>query len=203
VDISANRTIIIAASVLPVTGLQFSASEAGATVLLKWSTYTEINNSHFEIWRSVDGRNFQKTGIYMAPDGNSVSTRNYQFIDSTPAEGVNYCQLKQYDLDGHFTFSNIVKVDRQRRGNGWIAYPNPVMNGGNINLAIHSIITQKAHLVLTNSAGQRVWGSDLSLPKGTTTYRFSVGNLPAGTYYLALYETSGAMITNVKKIEFK
>jgi hypothetical protein len=204
VDISAYRTLNIADAVLPVTGLQFSASEAGAAVLLKWSTYTETSNSHFEIQRSADGRNFQKIGSYKAPEGNSISTRNYQFTDYNPVEGANYYRLKQYDLDGHFTFSDILRFDLQKQSrNSWTAYPNTLQKGGHITLTILSIIAQKAHLVLSSSAGQRVSGTYLSLHKGTTTYSFNVVNLPAGTYYLALYQTGGAMITEVKKIQIR
>jgi hypothetical protein len=204
VDISAYRTLNIDDAILPVTGLQFSASEAGAAVLLKWSTYTETNNSHFEIQRSADGRNFQKIGVYVVPDGNSISIMNYQFTDYNPVAGANYYRLKQCDLDGHFTFSDILRFDLQKQSrNSWTAYPNTVQKGGSITLTILSIIPQKAHLVLSNSAGQRVSGSYLSLHRGTATYSFNVGNLPAGTYYLTLYETGGAMITEVKKIQIK
>jgi hypothetical protein len=204
VDISAYRTITIAATVLPVTGLQFSGNDSGAVVLLQWSTYTETNNSHFEIQRSTNGSNFQKIGIYKAPEGNSESTRAYRFTDYNPAEGTNYYRLKQYDLDGHFSFSDILRINRQRpKENSWTVYLNPVQNGDHITLTIISLTSQKANLVLTNSTGQRVLSTNLSLQKGTTTYSFSVGNLPAGTCYLTLYEPGGARIGDGKKIQIK
>ncbi len=205
VDISAYRTLTItAATVLPVTGLQFSGADSGAVVLLQWSTDGETNNSHFDVQRSTNGRNFQAIGNCKAPEGNSASTRKYQFIDYNPVEGTNFYRLKQYDLDGRFSYSDILKVNRQRpEEHSWTAYPNPVHNGDRLTLTIVSLASQKAHLALTNSTGQRVWSTDLSLQKGTTTYRFSTGNLPVGIYYLALYDTDGARIAGGKKIQIE
>lgn len=49
---------------------------------LKWTTSTEINNSHFEVEVSPDGVNYKKAGAInsKAVNGNSSIHLNYQFV---------------------------------------------------------------------------------------------------------------------------
>jgi hypothetical protein len=49
--------------VLPVELLYFESQLAAKhNVILNWATVSEINNSHFEIERSYNGRTFERVG---------------------------------------------------------------------------------------------------------------------------------------------
>lgn len=50
---------------------------------------------------------------------------NYNYIDMNPLEGHNYYRMKNYDLDGKFTYSKIIDVYRDPNFSVRI-YPNPV-----------------------------------------------------------------------------
>jgi len=95
---------------LPVSWLSFTAEKAtGETVLLKWSTSREINNSFYSIERSTDGVHF--TSIGQVPAGKaSAATQQYRFTDVTPASGENYYRIKQVDKDGVFDYSSVRKI---------------------------------------------------------------------------------------------
>jgi hypothetical protein len=78
-------------------------------VNINWSTASEVNSAYFEIERSSDAIDF--TGIDSTPAaGNSEETINYSAIDDNPLPGISYYRLKQVDLDGSFTYSEIVSV---------------------------------------------------------------------------------------------
>ena len=108
---------------LPVTLVNFSATASNGLVALNWSTATELNNKGFEIFRSVDGTNFTSIG-FVAGAGNSNLLLKYKFTDNPGLSGNVFYRLKQVDLDGNFTWSNIVHVTMN--GNQLITFmPNP------------------------------------------------------------------------------
>lgn len=110
--------------VLPVTWLSFTGEKEEKTVLLKWSTGTEINTSHFIVERSVDGRTFSSIGT-VAAAGNSIRVSDYTLRDISPFNGLNYYRLKQVDKDGKFIYSATVTVNFNS-GIVISCYPNPV-----------------------------------------------------------------------------
>lgn len=105
VVLSANRTMSIT-SVLPVTGLNYTAGKAGKTTSMQWSTTFENNTDRFDILRSADGLHFTKIGAVSAA-GNSSVKKDYQFSDPKPLSGDNYYRLQQFDLDGKSVYSEI------------------------------------------------------------------------------------------------
>lgn len=49
-------------AVFPVELVRFEAEERSEQVQLNWETASEVNNSHFDILHSEDGRTFKKIG---------------------------------------------------------------------------------------------------------------------------------------------
>lgn len=93
---------------------------------LSWLTYQEQNNDRFEIQAGTDAKAFESTGRVVGKGTTSVA-QFYEFIDAQPQAELTYYRLKQVDLDGQFSYSNVIAV---RRGvevvSRLIAYPNPV-----------------------------------------------------------------------------
>jgi hypothetical protein len=76
---------------------------------LTWVTSAEINALRFEIERSTsESPNWQVAGNVDA-SGNSSGTNEYNFVASLFA-GENRFRLKQIDIDGKFTYSNVVST---------------------------------------------------------------------------------------------
>ena len=100
-------------STLPVELLQFSAFLIEDHVELNWITASESDNHGFEIYRSVDGINWNKIGFELGA-GTTSALSYYQFDDQDPQLGTNYYRLKQLDINGNFEWSEIaVAVLRQ------------------------------------------------------------------------------------------
>lgn len=109
---------------LPITLTQFTATPKSQNVVLSWITSTEINNDHFVVERSADGKNFLAIATVKGA-GNSNSVISYQTIDQKPLNGKNYYRLRQVDIDGRSTLSSVVMVNFT--GDNFIkVYPNPV-----------------------------------------------------------------------------
>lgn len=98
----------LTSSPLPVDLISFTASISEFFVELNWSTASEVNNSHFEIYKSLDTENFERIG-YVNGNGNSQYIVEYQFIDHN-LKGAQFYRLKQVDFDGQFEYSDVVSV---------------------------------------------------------------------------------------------
>jgi hypothetical protein len=113
-------------NVLPIGLLSFSAVPDNSQVDVQWTTATESNNSFFTVERSKDEVNFDSIARVAteAPDGTSSTPLNYSAVDPHPYTGVSYYRLKQTDLDGNASYSNIIPVNFVQKLS-FSVYPNP------------------------------------------------------------------------------
>lgn len=123
-----------AASSLPVTLMDWSATAVDGDIHLSWSTATESDNAFFAVEYSRDGRAF--TEITRAAGATvSATARTYAYIHAGLTAGTHFFRLSQYDLDGTRTDFPVLQVD------GGLAphaisgvYPNPASPGSTIRL---------------------------------------------------------------------
>lgn len=116
------------ATPLPITLSDFNASLTKEGVDVSWATLTEENADFFQIEKSTNGYDFGAIGTKDA-QGSSVDRIDYFFLDKNTNFTKAYYRLKNVDVGGAFTYSNIVSVERQGFNNsGVLVYPNPVEN---------------------------------------------------------------------------
>lgn len=149
--------------VIPVELASFTAVCKNKNVQLKWSTITETNNLGFEILRSpkcADGKNYKvneyvKAG-FVQGKVNSTSSQFYEFTDNTPLKCGKYkYRLKQVDLDGTATYSEVVEVEiKVTHYSLEQNYPNPFNPVTNIEYSIP--YSGKVSVEIYNSLGQLV-----------------------------------------------
>lgn len=163
---------------LPVELLSFTAQlNAQKQVVLRWHTATELNNSHFVVERSTNGRDFQPFGEVMGA-GTTLAPQAYQYIDATPAQGINYYRLTQVDYDGQATIHHTVTIQVGQSAEAFVLSPNPAHN----DLTILRPQGNDAQLTITDLMGRVVRSQ--SLTQAITTV--SVADLPAGQYIVRL-----------------
>lgn len=121
-DSSGNRIERRESNPLPVQLSSFDISAAENSVLLVWTTTSEIYFSHFVIERSGDGINWLPLGELVS-DGDGDQTSYYQFQDDNPLNGLSYYRLKMVDNNLTFTYSPIANIYTE---GGTLLYPNPV-----------------------------------------------------------------------------
>ncbi|HWB25204.1 MAG TPA: alpha-amylase family glycosyl hydrolase [Chitinophagaceae bacterium] len=179
---------------LPVKWLSFTANrQTDNSILLNWSTSEEINNSHFDVERSVDGLNYTLIGSVPAAKANN-SMESYTYTDAHPYNGMNYYRLKQVDKDGSFGYSKTIAVSSNGAHVLWQVYPNPA--GSNTALYVNTNLS-KVQMILTDASGRVVYKSQLSAVTTGQRINLPVQNLAKGVYLL---KVSSDKLSHTEKI---
>jgi hypothetical protein len=108
--------------VLPVELVEFSGTVRNEGNQLDWSTASENGTDNFQIERSMDMSTFSPIGT-MPAAGNSWSMLDYAWLDRDAPNGIAYYRLLMTDLDGSYSYSEIVALNR---GTNLHVRPNPV-----------------------------------------------------------------------------
>ena len=186
-------------SKLPVDLIAFTAESLGnKNALLHWTTASEINNSHFDVERSYDGRTFEAIGK-VAGNGNSQHQIEYSFTDASVSKVQNtvYYRLKQVDFDGAYEYSDIRVVRFDAVGNDMqlVAYPNPMNDELNVMLSLPS--GEKYQLQATNLQGALVHQKNHIFSSGLHTLDLSQWN--SGVYIVEVISDRGSEHIKVMK----
>ena len=171
---------------MPVVLASFDAERWENAVRLTWLTAAEENVSHFEVQRSLDGRNW-KTLASLNAKGWSDTQTSYGFVDheNLPA-GMVYYRLRMVDLDQTFAYSKIRSIDLGG-GSEFLVYPNPVRE----RLVLQGSAGFSRYR-LVNALGQTLLARDLD-QHGTT--HLDLADLAEGVYVLQLIRDDGSQET--------
>lgn len=151
-------------------------------VKLNWQTASELNNSGFDIEKSVDGLTWN-TLAFEKGAGNSSDFHQYEYVDSRPLKGLNYYRLKQLDFDNNFEYSQIISIYLSENAHFEI-YPNPT-NG-----KIEFIgISEGSMIIIKDSSGRKL--REMKLLRTS----LDISNLPSGVYSIR--------VVSGEKIAFK
>ena len=185
---SAGITICGTALITPmaVTLSSFSAEDEKSNVLLRWTTGSEQNTSHFEIQRSKDGRTFESIGKTKG-SGNSTSAKNYEYRDLTAFWGLSFYRLKEVDYNGNFDFSYIVIANHDDLiHKSMLAFPNPFKD--DLEVIFDADQDGVLHATVFDKTGREMKDIVLEEHKGLNDYHLAIGDLPAGVYILSLHD---------------
>ena len=172
---------------LPVELVNFDANVVNSTVVLKWATASESNNSHFELERSTDGGDrFEVIAEVVANLGNSSSLQSYDFTDDNPVIGDNYYRLKQVDFDGEFEYFNTTIARIESDNIGLQVVPNPVKDIATIQIG--NDIPLNTELQLLTSFGELV--KTISVTNVGGNEYINLEELPSGIYFITLKNRS-------------
>ncbi len=174
---------------LPVNLISFNGMLVEKEVKLSWSTTSERNNRGFEILRSdASQRKWISIGFVSAQN---LQMANYTFLDYTPLAGINTYRLKQVDLDGNSSLSNIVSVNVNIKTAVVKTFPNPFTS--TITVSFNDKILLNSIAILRNATGITVGKYILS------DYRTSINlqNMSKGMYILSL--SNGEVIKLIKQ----
>lgn len=98
-------------STLPIELVSFKGKSIGyGRVLVEWITASEKNNDYFTLERLDQDKNVQVISTIKGM-GTSYSSIIYNTYDYTAGYEVVYYRLKQTDLNGNYTYSNLISVD--------------------------------------------------------------------------------------------
>ncbi|TRX57710.1 hypothetical protein FNH22_14965 [Fulvivirga sp. M361] len=149
---------LVTGQVLPVELTLFTATGEAREIILNWRTASEWNNDYFEVQRSDNGLDFSEIGL-VGGSGTVQETISYQFIDTSPLNGINYYRLKQYDFDGAFEYSPVIRSFFDTNRTGIHVFPNPAAEQLQITLDDRFINTN-VRLELYDSKGMVIMWDD-------------------------------------------
>ena len=171
---------------LPVSLIQFKGQKDGNSNILTWTTTKESDNKGFEILRSFNGVDFNTIGFVAssALNGNSSGNLNYRFMDNQAPDGNNYYRLKQVDINGKTTYSNIVLI----RGNTpnkieiVTIYPNPAHD--RLSMVVSAPTAQYLNIQITDISGRILQQDKKMVIAGDNQLGLIVSGLAPGTYFI-------------------
>lgn len=171
---------------------ELSGSVSYKSVNLFWATATEINNSYFEVQRSMNGTDWN--GIANVPsyfaDGNG-SGHDYSYSDQNPYYGTNYYRLNQIDKDGKPHIGNVVNISMLNGQQSTLKlYPNPVESS----LLVSGIPADATSIVIYSLDGKLLVQKNIS----TDIMSVDVSTLRAGIYLLKLSNKNGKSMKSLK-----
>jgi len=188
---ASNTTNVVFANTLPLKWGDAKAFRKYKTQQLEWITEQETMVSHFEVERSINGRDWLVILSNMKAT-NSDLQHTYAHTDKEYIPTVVYYRIKEVDKDGKSYYSEVLKVDADAGFNRIIAYPNPadkLLYVGNVEK------TKLSTIQLYSINGEKV--KEWNQPQ----LSYDVSNLPTGIYLLKVNTTDGAQQTiRIKKL---
>ncbi|AZQ63487.1 T9SS type A sorting domain-containing protein [Flammeovirga pectinis] len=190
---------------LPVTLVSFEAfTLEDNSVALEWTTATEVNNSHFEIWRSTDTKNWNLLSKIESEGGNSNYAIDYAYVDEYPLN-VAYYKLIQYDFDGVNESFGPLKVTSLYKQEKMMTkvYPNNISSSAKAtNIVINGLMSyqREIEIQLYDQHGNILKEEHLiDIEAEAYLYQLSLpNNLTTGMYYVVI--SSGSERTKNKVI---
>jgi autotransporter-associated beta strand protein len=182
------KTLIVAnhsCGGLPLQLSTFSGKLLEGSALLEWATLQEKDVDQFTLYRSYDGRNFEKV-TEVKGAGNSLFSQQYRFTDSKLKPGTQtvFYRLAATDFDGQSTVSPVIRLSENRKS-GFEVYPNPIQD--RFTISVFSSVQQLGTIRIVSADGSVLFKQQIILPKGTSQVPVQLkGHLPAGIYIAEL-----------------
>ena len=185
-------------SLASVTMGLFTGGYSNGFVQLNWSTTREVEISHFDVERSIDGINFRKIGRTTA-EGDSNIKSSYKFLDILAEKGSNFYRLVMIDRDGNFTYSKAITIGVEQKGISlMLVYPNPFSKM--VRVKFQCEIPEQITIQIVDNNGTILRKQIESAQKGENNIEVrNVDDLLPGIYYLEVATNNKTMRTKLMK----
>jgi Secretion system C-terminal sorting domain len=180
---------------LPLKLLSFNVIHKDGNANLVWKSIDEIGFSHFEVERSTDARNFSPLS-QINSRGAGRATEDYNYNDDIKAvtSSVVYYRLKMVDLDGSYTYSQVVVLKRGFGSSKLNISPNPASSNATMRFRIER--SASADIIIADLSGKIVSQRKINLQSGENNISLpELAKLTNGVYSIKLV-TEGEVITD-------
>ncbi|AIZ64811.1 hypothetical protein PK28_16060 [Hymenobacter sp. DG25B] len=196
-------TVTVASVILPVELVEFKAVWHGQSPKLTWATAFEKENAMFLIERSYDGITFEVIGQQQGA-GNSQNRTSYRYTDGAlpvSASGTVYYRLRQVDVTGSFSYSDVktVQVPTKRRNFAASVYPNPYEKA--LTVEVETLGTNDIICTVYDVVGKRLITRKVAA-KGTITQEIDfpeAASLHTGMYYLRVQQGGQSQVIRLNR----
>jgi cytochrome c oxidase assembly protein Cox11 len=189
--VAPNGFLTISAGTLPVTFQSFYTTRESANVKLTWVTSQELNNSHFEVERSTDGRNYKTIAVVMGAVNSNVINK-YNYTDKSITNTAVYYRIRQVDINGQAHYSAIRMVKNTEEAAVTNIYASAKQT---ITVDFNSDVKNNVTVQVVNMNGQVVVRQEYKQAAYRITLDVAVGN---GIYAVRVSDAAGW--SEVKKL---
>lgn len=179
----------VEAAPLPVNFLGFFARKENGGIKLLWNVAEEHNVRGYEVERSTDGVSFSNIGFVPANAKNI-----YTFMDGQSSPGTNYYRVRNVDYDGHYKYTNIVKVTNNKASSIKL-YPLPAKS----QVFLQHDKALSGSMITINSADGRLV-KRITPSTNSMQTAIDVSTLKPGLYFVKFDDGTGT-VENVKMIK--
>ena len=182
-------------STLPVKFISINASFVDNTsAIINWVVaIPTINSDKFEVEYSIDGKRWKT--LASVPITNTNQGK-YQFLHADVPPGNLYYRIKETDIDGAYTYSNIALLRSKNNSGNFITYPNPADNF--ITIYSPSNSAGQTKVILYDAVGKQI----TSFVMAASSRNINTALLPNGAYILKV-ENDGTISTQKVMIMHK
>lgn len=179
-----DQEFVSVANPLPVDLIYFKAMylKNQNCIHLEWATSSEENHDHFVLEKSLDGASFVDLISIFNDEIQTGEQTVYNHADHSTLLPQNYYRLRQIDLDGNITFSDIISVEIPNLvSNRPLVYPNPIRDHFKI---VPGDNQESMRLRLFDRQGQLI--REKTLEHSINPIIIDLSDLPSGIYHLRL-----------------
>lgn len=176
---------------LPIKLISFSNSVVANGVAVDWVTSMEKDFDYFLLERAASTLNFTAIAQVEGKGGLDM-TASYSFLDISPNSGKNYYRLKSVDLDGTFTYSDVILAEWSS-GNNVSIYPNPIQNRS-FSIDLSDAVTSPETLGVYESRGYLVFETALTSMRSTIDLP---ENIKSGVYVVKVTSSGGQHVSRI------
>ena len=171
------------------------------TVILDWTTASELNCKQFNITRKKGNGDFVMVGS-VPGHGSVTETQQYTFTDNTVNSGHYTYRLEEVDFSGHTSYSNIVEIEVNNPQDYKLEqnFPNPFNPTTTISYSVpkESFVSLQVYDILGNEISTLV---NEKKPQGYYNIEFNAKDLPSGIYFSRIQ--AGSFVAVKKMILLK
>ena len=169
---------------LPIELVSFRAGMTGSMVRLDWVSASEVNNDHYTVEKSDDGKHWTFVSQVQGA-GNSSTEQYYAAYDHNPYNGVSYYRLRQTDYDGTSEDLKTVAVGSESMEDQQaFLFANPITNRLEVQM---TGTTGDMQISIYNTSGMLV----MTYPPGAGS-SLDITALSNGLYFVRAQYADGA-----------
>ena len=183
-------------SVMPVKWVGFNAEVGNKNqVLLTWEVTDQVDNKGFSIQYSRDQKKWDEV-TFIDSKSSGGSNEKYSYIYTGILSSENYFRIKQVDIDGKFSYSQVKSLRSSKQvssvESNVVIYPNPVRDVMNITNLESSNYTAR----IVDMSGRVI--KSFVMRNGQN--QVDVAGLRSGIYFISMNDMNGK-VNNAKMVK--
>ena len=157
------------------------------------------NNDYFELERMNNLSNGFKSITKVDGASTTNDTKNYVYVDESPATGVNYYRLELVDLNNDVEKSNIVPLLITKDNSGYSFYPNPTNDV--VYYQYQATTTDNLKIEVIDALGRILQVYKQSSAVGINNIAIDLKDYPVGAYMLRVQNQNSGNVHVAKVVK--